>query len=179
MSRSSALAVAVLALWLVPASARALTTLTVEPSAPTASIGEAVQVSIFADFTAPIVGFGIDFSVDASIMMLDGPASIGPDWVAVFAPDGDGLAGLTPGAGISGDDVLLATLTLQAIGPGVAALVVSITLDDLTEGFALDPTGFDPTSIVNGFLVVVPEPASAALLGLGLAVLAVCRRGDA
>ena len=57
-----------------------------------------------------------------------------------------------------------------------AALILSVTAGDLTEGFPLDPTGFDSVQFVNDQVTVVPEPASLALLGAALAALAFARR---
>jgi hypothetical protein len=88
-----------------------------------------------------------------------------PAWTAGSA-DGDGLGGVSFPAGLSGV-VTLATITLQGDAIGTTALDLAITAGDLTEGFALDPVGFDAdVTLGSGVLNVVPEPASLSLLAL-------------
>jgi len=60
---------------------------------------------------------------------------------------------------------------------GIAELMLGITPSDLSEGFALDPTGFDANvSFQNLVLTIVPEPSTGSLLALGLVGMALGRR---
>jgi hypothetical protein len=154
-----------------PAADAAVIARVVAPAAPQ-GLGSEFAVELRADLSEPVLGWGLDLAYDASRIALTGAPEIGADWVGFPAPDGDGLSAVRLGAGLEGDDVLLATLHFQAIAEGVSQLLLSATLADLTEGFALDPEGFDGVTFVNGEVTIVPEPASAALLLLGLAALA-------
>jgi PEP-CTERM motif len=174
---------AALALGLVAAApAAGSVTVRVEGPAAPVSVGQGFDVSLTADFSDPVLAWGLDLGFDPAQIALDGAPQIGPVWtVAVATADGDGLAGaLVPpsgGSGVQGTDVLLATLSFVALAPGTAELLLGSTAADLTEGFALDPYGFDlDVHYVNGAVTVVPEPASAALLGAGLAALSARRR---
>jgi hypothetical protein len=163
--------VAVLLLW--TGSAAAESSVRIETASPTAVLGSSFDVRIVVDLSLPVVGWGLDLGFDPAILSLDAAPIIGPDWVGVFAPDGDGLSGLTPSVGISGTDILLATLSFTADSLGTSALLLSVTAGALTEGFALDPSGFDSIVFTNGLVEVVPEPATGllfagALVALGL-----------
>jgi hypothetical protein len=148
------------------------------PELSQVAVGEAFDVEIRADFSlAPVLGFGLDVSFDPAILAFESPPEIAAPWLPVFAPDGDGLAGVAFDAGLLGDDLLLAVLHLRALGPGSSALVLSATPDDLTEGFALDPEGFALAPIFGaGGVQVVPEPGPGLLVAAGLAALALGRR---
>ncbi len=156
--------------------AAALSSVRVETSNPSPDLGSTFEVQIIADFTDPILGFGLDLDINDAELSVVAPPTIGPDWFAVFAPDGDGLAGLAGGAGVVGNDVLLATLTLSADDAGLSLLGLSITLDDLTEGFALIPTGFDAVVLTGTQVQVTPEPSTSLLLSLGLLAISARKR---
>jgi hypothetical protein len=147
-----------------------------DPTPKVVNLGDTFTIDIVADMTSDIVGWGLDLTIaDPSVAMRTAADPvIGPDWDPAFAPDGDGLAGLAFPAGVSGNDILLATVEFQAMALGVTDLYLSITPGDLTEGFALYPTGFDDAVFTAGQIRVIPEPAALALLGLG--VLALRRR---
>ncbi len=107
-----------------------------------------------------------------------------PLWMPLSG-DGDGLGGLFPPplfppTGVWGSDVLLASLEFTCLDLGTSSLDLSVTLGDLTEGFAIDPNlggwfadwNYTPGSVSN----VVPEPATMLLFSTGLVGLAAFRR---
>jgi hypothetical protein len=161
-----------------PASASVIAYLS--PQSSTQAQGASFQVGVYADFTVPqgatgLLGFGLDLAYDHALISLTAPPQIGPGFTAFTGPDGDGLGGIAASA-LPGGTLLLATLSFHADAPGVSALLLSVTAGDLTEGFALDPTGFDAVQFSAGQVTVVPEPGSFGLLGAALAALACARR---
>jgi hypothetical protein len=150
-----------------PAADAAVIARVVTPAAAQ-PVGGSFTVELRADLGDPVLGWGLDLAYDPARIQLTEPPEIGLEWAAFAAPDGDGLAAVRLGDGLTGDDVLLATLHFQALAEGVAQLVLSATLADLSEGFALDPEGFASVTFQNGAVTIVPEPASGALLLSGL-----------
>jgi hypothetical protein len=143
-----------------------------EPVTSVVQLNDEFMVQIVADIDELVVGWGLDLTiVDGDIASLDGVPDIGDAWVAAFAPDGDGLSALAFPDSVSGPDTLLATLTFSADSLGETDLLLSVTPGDLTEGFALDPTGFANVQFIPGHIQVVPEPNSGVLGLTGLVVL--------
>lgn len=149
------------------------------------TVGGTVAVDILADIPVgePIVGWGLDLSVDLPVgHVVAGSVVIGPLFDAVPTADGDDLAGYVHLDSLSGNGVLLATVTLMGDVLGDTPLTLGdnnafphvAPPADLTEGFGLDPTGFADVNYTGGVLHVIPEPATFALLVLG--GLAVARR---
>jgi len=180
LHRTARFALGLLLVSTFASDASALAVVTFSPQSQSVAQGANFQVAVYADFSVPagatgLIGFGLDLGYDASRITLTAPPQIGPGFTAFTGPDGDGFGGIaasTLGAGTW----LLATLGFHADTPGTSPLSVSVTAGDLTEGFALDPTGFDGFQSVDGQVTVVPEPGSFALLGAALAALAFARR---
>jgi hypothetical protein len=174
--------------WLVPTGlllislataspALALAIVRFEPSATLVDVGDTLLVDVVADFSEPIVAFGFDLDIAPALLTAAAAPVIGPLWIGVFAPDGDGLAGLTATSGIAGTGVLLATLQLTAVGPaGSAQLLGSITQGDLTEGFGLAGEGFDSVEFEPASITVIPEVSTIYLLSVGLLLVGGVRR---
>jgi hypothetical protein len=145
------------------------------PAASEVGAGDSFEVELRAGLDVPVLGFGLDLAFDPLLLALESTEIAAP-WIGLFAPDRDGLAGAAPDAGIAGIDVLLAVLRFSALAPGTSPLLLSVTPGDLTEGFALDPSGFaaDPF-FAPGSVRIVPEPGTGLLVAGGLAALALRR----
>jgi hypothetical protein len=141
------------------------------PSATSVGVGESFSVDLVADLDAAILGWGLDLAVSGPATLDPGPPGIGASWTPLAAPDGDGLAGAAFPVGVQGTGILLATLSFTATAPGTVLLQVEITPGDLTEGFALDPTGFAASPVLGSAEVSVPEPGSSMLVLPALAAL--------
>jgi hypothetical protein len=179
LRRTFALALALAGAIGLAGPASALVVARVEPAAGLHTVGDDFSVQILASFTVPqgstgLLGFGLDLAYDTNVITLSAPPVIGPSFTGFSGPDGDGLGGIAAAA-LGAGEILLATLSFHAQGPGFSALTLGITPGDLTEGFPLDPTGFDTVELVGAGVTVVPEPASALLLGLALAALGLRR----
>lgn len=137
-------------------------------------VGTQFDIELRGNLGDPTLGWGLDLGFDPAVVQPVGAPTIGPDWIATTASDGDGLAGIAL-TGLSGDR-RLAVVRFQAIALGSTSFVLSDTLADLSEGFALDPTGFATVQYQSATVNVVPEPATALLLALGITGLAARRR---
>mgnify|MGYP000085431415 FL=1 len=155
------------------------------PASQSVVDGNSVSVDLVADLPNPVLGWGLDVSFDAALLSLTNVA-IDPSWFAVIPPDGDFLAGLAFPAPITGNNVVLATLTFNTLDVGTSALNASITPLDFTEGFPLPPPAlpgsFDAVNFIAGSIEVtgsgpapVPEPSTILLMASGLLGLAAWR----
>jgi len=178
---------ACIVLCLVSTSASAIPiSVTFDPLSTDVEVGDIFNVDVVAFIPDPVLGWGLDVSYDTGVLSQAGPPVIGSDWNVVFAPDGDGLAGIAPfPTGVSGTDVLLATLSFEALAAGSTVLSASATPGDLTEGFPLafpaPPGSFAEVTFEDGAVSVasasqIPEPETFALLGLGMAGMVFGRR---
>ncbi len=161
------------------------------------AVGESIEIDVLADIPDPVIAFGVDLTFDDTLLSLTNTV-FGSDWTPVPPPgppvsDGVGFGALltptfppppSPG-GLSGADILVLTLTFEALAPGSSPLQLSATPGDLTEGFALASGGFAEVNFVPGTVdivpgggdpVPVPEPATGALMLAGLFALYAHRR---
>ena len=138
-----------------PASAGTVT-VRFDPSSSVVGVGETVSISIVADMSDPVVGWGLDLAFDDSVVGLVGDPNLGSVWWSAHASDDDGLVGLAFPDSVSGLDVVLASLEVAGLAPGQTSLDLGTTPDDLTEGMPLDPNGFDTLLVEAGQVTVVP-----------------------
>jgi hypothetical protein len=165
MSRTLKTCTALAALLIATATASATVSVDFVPGSATTTVGGTASYDLVATISDPVLGWGLDLVIGDPLIGSLVNVSVDPAWTAGSA-DGDGLGGVSFPAGLSGV-VTLATITLQGNAIGTTALDLAITAGDLTEGFALDPVGFDAdVTLGSGVLNVVPEPASLSLLAL-------------
>ncbi len=185
MKRNTALTVALATLFFTAGPAFGAISVSIEPSNSIVQVGDTFTVDILADITSidAIVGWGMDLSFD-SLILSHNPLTdvlIGPSFNAAPTLDGDGLAGLLPFSpppitGVSGSDVLLATMTFEASQTGTTSLLGGFTLGDLTEGFVQLGGGQVDVAFNGGLVQVIPAPTAAVLGLIGLAAVAMTKR---
>ncbi len=159
-----------------PQTGLADVTVRARPSVATVNVGDPFDMELRADLGDPVLGWGLDVAFDGDIIGQALAPTIGPLWASVHTPDGDDLAGLKYPPSLSGNDILLATLHFIAVAPGQTDLVIGVTAGDLTEGFALDPTGFANVQFEPASVTVLPEPATGLLLASCLICLRARKR---
>jgi hypothetical protein len=139
------------------------------PATPEVEVGQPVTVDLMASFDEPVVGWGLDLTIDDPTYASWTSTTLGSAWNATTTIDGDGLAGLRFPDGIGGE-VLLATLTFEGMAEGVTPLTLGSGPEE-DEGILL-ASGALATNVqlAGATLTVVPEP-TAVLLLLGLAAL--------
>jgi hypothetical protein len=152
--------------------ARATTIVRFDPPTKQVAVNAVFTMNIVADFSAPVAGWGLDMTVALpAIASQMGAPTLGNTWTAVFTPDGDNLGGLIFPNGAVGNGIVLATIQFKANAIGQTSVNTSVTVGDATEGFALDPSGFDAVTFQPGTITVVPEPLSGCLFFAGLLAL--------
>jgi hypothetical protein len=156
------------ALVLVPA-ATADMLVWLNPATPEVEVGQPVTVDLMASFDEPVMGWGLDLTIDEPTYASWSGTTLGGAWDPTTTIDGDGLAGLRFPDGISGE-TLLATLTFEGLAEGVTALTLGSGPEE-DEGILL-ASGELATNVqfTGATLTVVPEPAAVLLLA-GLIVL--------
>jgi hypothetical protein len=144
--------------YVVPASQ------SVDISAGTATVQLVADIPV----TDPLIGFGLDLDLIGTSVTYGG-AVVDGVFDPAYAPDGDGLAGLTriPPGYIAGNGIVLATITLNLVDLGITQLMPGYTVGDVFEGL-MTPAGLATGAFHAGQIEVTPEPAALALLGLGL-----------
>lgn len=159
--------------WAVPVS------VFFQPQDSSAEVGAPFSVDLLANIPDPVLGWGLDVTFNTSVISLTG-VTVASQWSPAAAADGDGLAGLAFPLPVSGDNVLLATLSFDALTQGATTLEASATVGDLTEGFPLASGGFAEVIYTPGSVEVVPLPAAVWLFGSGLlGLIGVARRKTA
>jgi hypothetical protein len=167
-----AFASAILATLFSASAACALSTVRLTAPTSVVPLGGEVSVDLVADLGAPALGFGFDIHLDAPHLVLLEPPTVGAAWLPVPGSDGDGLAGIAYPTAVTGSSVILATLHFTATSLGSVTLEPGTTPGDLSEGIALDPSGFDSLQLEPLTLeVVIPEPSRMLLVLLGVLML--------
>jgi len=157
------------------------------PSSTDIHVGDVFSVDIVADIGAmePVLGWGLDMQNPSGLLTQTAAPVIGSDWFPASGLDGDGLAGLAFPMPVAGDDILLASLTFEAIGAGIATLMPTYSPGDLTEGFPLAPPnlGFADVDFMGLTLTVrdhvvnvISAPGTAVLMLLAFAVMSFSSR---
>jgi hypothetical protein len=128
-----------------------------------------------------LLSAGITLTYDPAIVAVDLIAA-GPGWTADSASAGGGTAtlGLSSLGGIGtipGGGLLLGTFTFRGLALGTSPLS-TLTLAPGASFITANGDIVDPSNTARATLRVVPEPASALLVGLGgTGLLVAARRG--
>ena len=148
--------------------------MSVEPSDSIVNVGDTFTVDLVADLALgeSVLGWGLDLTFDDAVFSQIASPTIGSNWIPVMALDGDGLAGLAFPFPVSGTDVLLATLSFEAISVGTVNFVLGVTNGDLTEGlplaFPAPPGTFTELTFNNASVTSVPGPSTILRMLTGL-----------
>jgi hypothetical protein len=119
----------------------------------------------------PLIAYSIDLIIiGASATWNPAATVVGPGFDAAFHHDNDGVSGIVhvPPGSISGNGVVLATLGFNLVGLGATTVSPGITEGDPFEGLTTVGLDFAPHTLHAGVINVIPEPATLALLGLGM-----------
>ncbi len=139
---------------------------TLSPSAASFVKGQTFTEVIAADISAPIVGFGFDYTFNTAQLSLTNVA-VGPLWFGAPPPETNGIAGLAFPTPVSGNGVLLATMDFTALSPGTSGSIsLFYNYGNLAEGFPLAVGGYATNNLPN-----VPEPAPLPLALVGIVSL--------
>jgi len=116
-----------------PAKA-AMIVVDVLPAQTNVTVGQQVDVTITANISENILGFGFDLLYNEKLLGIAN-VEIAQPFAPLNAPDGDGLAGLAFPNNFVGANVKLATVTLTGLAPGRSGISIGITPGDPMEGF--------------------------------------------
>jgi hypothetical protein len=129
------------------------------------AVGNTTDVEVWANFTDPIVAWGLDLTVVDTSIAAWTETVIGGSWDETATLDGDGLAGLRFPPGLTGD-VLLATLVFTGLDLGTTGISLGYSGEE-DEGFLLEFNGLDEdVTFVPGTITVIPEPTLPVALGI-------------
>lgn len=174
-----------LVLAFLAAPAAATTTLSFSASPAVVQVGDTVSLDVRVTDVTDLYAFQFDVAFDPAVLqlsqMLEGSFLGGSGGATAFVAGAiDNLAGtvsftantlLGPGAGATGSGVL-ARLVLQATAAGSSELAFGNVM--LLDSTLADIAAVPSTGAID--VTAVPEPASAVLTALGLAVLAAAGR---
>lgn len=157
-------------------SALATVMVSFDPQSKVAPLGSTFNINVTADIVPgeALVGWGFDLLYDSTQLQLNS-ASTSPYWDLIPFGANSLTALLLPGStspdpGLSGDDVLLATLNFTCLGIGTSTLDIFVTPQDPTQGFmTFDEKYAQWQSSPGNVDQVVPEPSTVLLLSTGLA----------
>lgn len=163
------------------AAARAVPIVSIETTAPTASVGDSVVVSVDIAGALDLYGIQFDLGFDPTLLSFTG----GTPTEGAFLPSGgttlfvggtdngagaiigtfESLVGAIPGVSGTGT---LATFVFTAIGTGVSALTLANVLG-LDSNLNVIDAGTSDGFVTVQEAISVPEPRTIALLGVALA----------
>jgi len=166
--------------------ASALNILSLSTTTPTVDVGDPVQLTLGMSFDEVTLGGGVRLSFDDTLLSLTsisfgGALGDDPDFRCptaggpVSCPADPNFISFGGFAGLSGDRTV-ATIILQALAPTAGGTTIDLLADRaFSDNFGSPLT----VSLTGTSVVVVPEPGTLALVGLGLASLTAVRRRSA
>jgi hypothetical protein len=167
MNRHMRLACIALTLGLLAGTTTADVLVDILPSELTINVGESVTFDIVADMSLPIMGWELDLSIaDPTVASVAAPPIVAPPWSPVSS-DGDGLGGIVFPTSVMGDDIALATISIQ--GDAIGDTIIDVSTNAPDEGFLIDAFaggGMDTWTSNATMLHVVPEPAVPTLMAM-------------
>lgn len=157
-------------------------TIDLQVSDSTLTVGEDFSISVLVsniESTDQLLAFGFDVAADPLFSFLGGAinTAIFTD-DSIFFPTTDVAGSAFPA--ISGDNILLATLSFKAVSAGTASIGIFADAADfgLYEGLFTENSIFAISNVKNLNVSPVPEPETWGMLlsGLGLVVFAARRK---
>jgi len=132
---------------------------------PSFTTGQTFSVNLLASISDPILGFGLDFNFDSSLLTLDS-AVVAPSWFAAIGTEANDVVGLAFPLPVSGSTVV-ETLNFTALNTGSTTLDLAYDSTNLAEGFPLASGGFARSNLRDEAPItgIVPEPSAVFLLG--------------
>ncbi|MCK4658386.1 MAG: PEP-CTERM sorting domain-containing protein [Phycisphaerae bacterium] len=159
-----------------------------ESEAGGVSLSDTFSLTIMADISDPLLGFGFELTFDEELFKLDS-TTIGGDFTAATNVNEGFFSALAFPMPVSGEEVILGSATFTALQAGKGSFGISVTEGDPTQGFAEVSVGsladykvstreFTIASPINagGGGVLVPEPTILSLLAFGCLIVARRRR---